>query len=104
MLRHRWSASGFRFGMALGLAFGIAACTATPPPASSIAASDPGVRVPTTRYRSVTTASERFRPAEPQPWQDLNRNVAPPPPNPSGQGPWSLIDRERRGAHGGGGS
>ena len=49
-------------------------------------AADPGARVPATRYRSVMT-TETLRPVEPQPWQDLNRNVAPPPPNPKGQEP-----------------
>jgi hypothetical protein len=45
MLRHRWSARAFRLGTALALAFGNAACTAAPPPASSVAAADPGARV-----------------------------------------------------------
>jgi hypothetical protein len=87
MLRHRWSAPAFRLGMALAPALGTAAYTATPPPASAIAAADPAAPVPATRYRSAET-SERFQPAEPRPWQDLNRDVAsPPPPNPKGQEP-----------------
>jgi hypothetical protein len=72
--------------MALVPALGAAACTAMPPPASSIAAADPAARVPATRYRSVAT-SERFQPTEPRPWQDLNRDVASPPPNLKGQEP-----------------
>src|SRR5262249_4748600 len=79
-----------RLGMALASASGAAACTATPPPASSIAAADPAARVPATRYRSVET-SERFQPAEPRPWQDLNRDIASPPPNPKGQEPGGLL-------------
>src|SRR5215475_10504214 len=90
MLRHRWSASAFRLGMALTPALGMAACTATPPPASSVAAADPGVRVPATRYRPVK-ASDRFQPAEPRPWQGPNRDVASPPPDPRGQVPWGLL-------------
>jgi len=65
--------------MGLGLLLGNAACTATPPPASSVAAADPTVRVPAIRYRSATLPAGTLEPAEPQPWQDLNRNVAPPP-------------------------
>jgi hypothetical protein len=86
MLRHRWSAPAFRLGMALAPALGTVACTAMPPPASSIAAADPAARVPATRYRPIET-SDRFQPGEPRPWQDLNRDVAPPPPNPKGQQP-----------------
>src|SRR5260370_16919694 len=37
MARHLWCRSLFRLGMGLGLVLGNAACTATPPPASSVA-------------------------------------------------------------------
>jgi len=83
---HRWLAPAFRLGTMVVVAFGNAACTATPPPSSLVAAADPGARVPATRYRSVMT-TETLRPVEPQPWQDLNRKVTPPPPNPKGQEP-----------------
>ena len=87
MLGHRWLAPTFRLGAVVALAFGNAACTAAPPPASSVVAADPGSRVPATRYRSVMTATETLRPVEPQPWQDLNRKVAPSSPNAKGQQP-----------------
>jgi hypothetical protein len=88
MLRHWWSARAFRFGTALALALGNAACTATPPPpASSVAAADQGARVPAARYRSVMAVAGALRPAEPQPWQDLNRNVAPSAAKPKEQEP-----------------
>ena len=83
---HRWLAPAFRLGTMVVLAFGISACSAPPPASSLVAAADPGVRVPATRYRSVMT-TQTLRLVEPQPWQDLNRNVAPPPPNPKGQEP-----------------
>jgi len=83
---HRWLAPAFRLGTMVVLAFGISACSAPPPASSLVAAADPGVRVPATRYRSVMT-TQTLRPVEPQPWQDLNRKVAPPPPNPKGQEP-----------------
>jgi len=67
--------------MGLAPAFGNAACTATPPPASSTAAADADAWVATTRYRAIATSAETFRPAEPLRWQDLNRNVAPPSSN-----------------------
>ena len=83
---HRWLAPAFRLGTMVVLAFGISACSAPPPASSLVAAADPGVRVPATRYRSVMT-TQTLRLVEPQPWQDLNRKVAPPPPNPKGQEP-----------------
>jgi hypothetical protein len=86
MLRHRWCGTLSRLGMGLALVLGSAACTAPPPPASSVAAADPAVRVPAIRYRSVTLAAGKLGPTEPQPWQDLNRNVAP-PPAPKGREP-----------------
>ena len=86
MLTHRWCGALFRLGMGLGLVFGNAACTATPPPASSVAAADPAVQVPAMRYRAVTPAVA-LTPAEPQPWEDLNRNVAPPAPLPKRREP-----------------
>jgi hypothetical protein len=79
MLGHRWPAAAFRLGTVVALVFGTAACTAAPPPSSLVSAADPGARVPATRYRSVMTATETLRPVEPQPWQELNRKVAPPP-------------------------
>jgi len=87
MLRHRWSWALFRLGMGLGLVLGAAGCTAAPPPASSVAAADPAARVPAMRYRSVTPTSVMLAPAEPEPWQDINRNVAPPPAQPKRQEP-----------------
>lgn len=82
MLRHRWCGALFRLGMGLGLLLENAACTAMPPPASSVAAADPAVRVPATRYRSVAPAVP-LAPVEPEPWQDLNRH-APPAASPKG--------------------
>lgn len=86
MLRHRWCGALFRLGIGGGLALGTAACTAAPPPASSVAAADPGAHVPATRYRSVTSAVTLV-PAEPQPWEDINRNAAPPAASPKGREP-----------------
>ena len=77
MLRHGRSGALFRLGMGFPALLGSAGCTATPPPASSIAAADPSAPVPATRYRSVTPVAVTMAPAEPKPWQDLNRNVAP---------------------------
>jgi hypothetical protein len=76
MLRHRWCGALFRHGMGLAVMLGSAACTATPP-ASSVAVADPAARVPAIRYRSVAPA-DKLEPVEPQPWQHLNQNVAPP--------------------------
>ena len=87
MLKHRWCGALFRLGMGLGLLLGNAACTATPPPASSVAAADPTVRVPAIRYHPVTLSAGALEPAEPQPWQDLNRNAAPPVAPPKGREP-----------------
>jgi hypothetical protein len=86
MFTHRWRVALFRLGMGLGLVLGNAACTAMPPPASSVAAADPAVRVPATRYSSVTPAVGTLAPVEPEPWQDLNQNVAPAAP-PKGREP-----------------
>jgi hypothetical protein len=80
MLRHRWSAALIPHGVALGLLFCCAACTALPPSSSSVAAADPDAQVPATRYRSAIAATTLWQPAEPQPWPGLNRNVAPSPP------------------------
>jgi len=77
MLRQAWSAALFRLGMGFVLALANVACTATPPPASSVGAADPAARVPAQRYRSGTPTRAPAL-AEPQPWQDLNRNVGPP--------------------------
>lgn len=85
MLRHRWSGALFSFGTGLLLIFCNAACTATPPPASSIAAANPSARVPAVRYRSVTPAIPKWAPAEPEPWQDLNVSTARSPANSKGQ-------------------
>jgi len=85
MLRHRWSARTFQFGTWLCLALGAAACTAATPPPPSVAPTDPHARVPASRYRPVTAGTQTFQPVDPLPWQDLNRKVAPPPPNTKGQ-------------------
>jgi hypothetical protein len=86
MLRHRWSWALFRLGMGFGLVLAAAGCATAPPPASSVAAADPAVQVPPIQYRSVTLTSVMLAPAEPEPWQDVNRNVAP-PARPRGQEP-----------------
>jgi hypothetical protein len=87
MLGHRWPAPSFRLGTVAALLLCNAACTATPPPSAAVSAADAGALVPAARYRSVMMATETLRPVEPQPWQDLNRKVAPPPPNPKGREP-----------------
>jgi hypothetical protein len=86
MLTHRWCEALFQLGIGLALVLANAACTATLPPASSVAAADSAVRVPATRYRSATPAVT-LAPAEPQPWQDINRNVAPSPAQQRGREP-----------------
>jgi len=87
MLAHHWCVALFQLGMGFALGLGSAACTATPPPASSVAAADPTAHVPAIRYRSVTPGAGKLEPVEPQPWQDLNRNVAPSVATPKGQEP-----------------
>jgi hypothetical protein len=79
MLRHRWSAALIPHGVALGLLFGCAGCTALPPPSASVAAANPDARVRVMRYRSAVPATPEWQPAEPQPWPGLNRDVAPSP-------------------------
>jgi hypothetical protein len=85
MLRQQWSATLIPHGVAVTLLFGCASCTALPPPSSSVAAANPDVRVPATRYRSTIPATTEWQPAEPEPWPGLNRNVAPSPPNAGAQ-------------------
>jgi hypothetical protein len=85
MLRHRRSVALIPQGVALGLLFGCAACTALPPPSSSVAAANPHARVPATLYRSTIPATTEWQPVEPQPWPGLNRNVAPSPPDAGSQ-------------------
>ena len=49
------------------------------------AAADPDARVPRTTYRPVIESYTPFRPVEPSPWADVNRQVTPKPkPKPQG--------------------
>lgn len=77
MLRHSRSVRLFRLGTVLCLAIGAAACGLSPPPPLP-AAANPAARIPVEHYRPVITGSGRAEPAEPAPWQDSNRDVAPP--------------------------
>ena len=50
---------------------------AAAPPASVLAAADPGSPVPTVRYSSVTAPYKSQRPVEPAPWRERNERIAP---------------------------
>jgi hypothetical protein len=78
MLGQRMSAAALRYGALLWAGLGVAACTGTPPPAIAVRPADPAARVPAIQYRSVTAGGGSLRPAEPKPWEDLNRGAAPP--------------------------
>jgi hypothetical protein len=41
---------------------------------------DPCAKVPPTRYSSVMAGAKTYRPVEPMPWGDINRRMAPKPP------------------------
>ncbi len=41
---------------------------------------DPNAKVPPTRYSPVMAGAKTYRPVEPMPWGDVNRRVAPKPP------------------------
>jgi hypothetical protein len=55
----------------------LSGCMATGPAPSLAAAADPQVRVPPTRYNSVTAPYTPQRPVEPTPWRERNERVAP---------------------------
>jgi len=49
---------------------------------------DEPVLVPAQTYRSIATGIKSYRPVEPRPWGEINRQVAPPDaPPPDGQPP-----------------
>jgi hypothetical protein len=50
---------------------------AAAPPASVLAAADPGSPVPAVRYSSVTAPYRSQRPVEPAPWRERNERIAP---------------------------
>lgn len=63
------------FVAAAGLALG--ACSLAPVPEYLARPADPAVKVPATRYGSVTAGAAALRPAEPKDWRELNRRVGP---------------------------
>lgn len=55
-------------------------CAAIPPrPSADVAASDPGVRVPSAGYRPVLSGYVSQRPVAPAAWRQQNEQVAPRP-------------------------
>lgn len=69
------------FALAL-LAITIAGCAEELPDLPSVAAADPAAPVPKTVYKPVTAGTENLKPAEPLPWGDSNKKVAPPEDTP----------------------
>jgi hypothetical protein len=59
------------------LTLGAAGCTATPP--RQIAAADPGVQVPATRYSPTLGRYTSLRPVEPLSWREQNERLMPQP-------------------------
>ena len=49
-------------------------------PAWAATPDDPGAKVPPARYSSVMAGTKAFRPVEPMQWGEVNRRVAPKPP------------------------
>ena len=72
--RHRKARLG---SIAAALTALIVSGCAAAPPASLLAAADPGSPVPAVRYSSVTAPYTRQRPVEPLPWRERNERVAP---------------------------
>lgn len=64
------------FALAL-LAITLAGCAEELPDLPSVAAADPAAPVPKTVYKPVTAGTEKLKPAEPLPWGESNKKVAP---------------------------
>lgn len=70
--------SGIRLAALLILCLGpLGGCTVATSKDAAPHPADARVRVPATRYQSVTRGYESARPTEPQPWRERNERVAP---------------------------
>ena len=57
----------------------LAACAKTPPITAGPNPGDAKATVPSATYSSVTEGTGVYRPVEPKPWIEQNKNVAPKP-------------------------
>jgi hypothetical protein len=68
-----------KLAAAFMLACALAGCMPAIAPLGSADPADPDVRVAPASYRSTIAPYTPLRPAEPGPWRDQNRGVAPQP-------------------------
>jgi hypothetical protein len=72
-LRHAKRATTF------ALAGALAGCLPTTAPLSGADPADPAAKIPRASYRSVVAPYTSLQPAEPGPWLEQNRRLAPAP-------------------------